>query len=129
MLFDGLGDDDRHLPHCEAEIEVRLEAQAALAPPLRLAFASVPAFALWLKASRLSVDDSAVAGLRVDRDQLEPLVRAGLTMLTTRRMTSGIAISLDRRRERGSRCGPHGERRACSGRAVGRTERVGHFRA
>jgi hypothetical protein len=32
----------------------------------------VPAFALWLKASRLSVDDSAVAGLRVDRDQLEP---------------------------------------------------------
>jgi hypothetical protein len=72
MLFDGLGDDDRHLPHCEAEIEVRLETQAAVAPPLRLAFASVPAFALWLKASRLSVDDSAVAGLRVDRDQLEP---------------------------------------------------------
>ena len=101
MLFDGLGDDDRHLPHCEAEIEVRLETQAAVAPPLRLAFASVAEFALWLKASRLSVDEfRRLPVYEWHRDQLEPLVRAGLTMLTTRRMTSGIAISLDRRRER-----------------------------
>ena len=77
MLLDGLGDDDRHLPHCEAEIEVRLETQAAVAPPLRLAFASVAEFALWLKASRLSVDEfRRLPVYEWHRDQLEPPVRA-----------------------------------------------------
>ena len=64
-------------PYCEAEIEVRLETQAAVAPPLRLAFASVAEFALWLKASRLSVDEfRRLPVYEWHRDQLGPPTRA-----------------------------------------------------
>jgi uncharacterized protein YfaT (DUF1175 family) len=64
-------------PHCEAEIEVRFETQAAVAPPLKLAFASVAEFAQWLKASRLSIDEfRQLPVYEWHRDQLEPLVRA-----------------------------------------------------
>jgi hypothetical protein len=64
-------------PHCEAEIEVRIETQAAVAPPLRLPFATEEEFAQWLKASRLSVDEfKRLPFYEWHRDQLEPLTRA-----------------------------------------------------
>jgi uncharacterized protein YfaT (DUF1175 family) len=64
-------------PHCEAEIEVRFETQAAVAPPLKLSFANVAEFAQWLKASRLSVDEfRQLPVYEWHRDHLEPLVRA-----------------------------------------------------
>jgi hypothetical protein len=64
-------------PHCEAEIEVRIETKAAVAPPLKLSFASVAEFAQWLKASRLSVDEfRQLPVYEWHRDQLEPLARA-----------------------------------------------------
>jgi hypothetical protein len=64
-------------PHCEAEIEVRFEIRAAVAPPLKLSFGSVAEFAQWLKASRLSVDEfRKLPVYEWHRDQLEPLVRA-----------------------------------------------------
>jgi hypothetical protein len=64
-------------PHCEAEIEVRIETQAAVAPPLRLPFATEEEFAHWLKASRLSVDEfRRLPVYEWHRDHLEPLTRA-----------------------------------------------------
>jgi len=64
-------------PHCEAEIEVRIETQAAVVPPLKLSFASVAEFSQWLKASRLSVDEfRQLPVYEWHRDQLEPLARA-----------------------------------------------------
>ena len=64
-------------PHCEAEIEVRIETQAAVAPPLKLAFATKEEFARWLKASRLSVDEfRQLPVYEWHRDQLEPLTKA-----------------------------------------------------
>src|SRR5436190_3977475 len=64
-------------PHCEAEIEVRIETQAALAPPVRLPFATEEEFAQWLKASRFSVDEfRRLPFYEWHRDHLEPLTRA-----------------------------------------------------
>jgi hypothetical protein len=64
-------------PHCEAEIEVRIETEAALAPPLKLPFTTAEEFARWLKASRLSVDEfKRLPFYEWHRDQLEPLTRA-----------------------------------------------------
>ena len=64
-------------PHCEAEIDVRIETQATVVPSLKLAFASLAEFAQWLKASRLSVDEfRQLPVYQWHRDQLEPLVRA-----------------------------------------------------
>jgi hypothetical protein len=63
-------------PHCEAEIEVRIETQAAVAPALRLPFATEEEFAQWLKASRLSVDEfRRLPFYEWHHDQLEPLTR------------------------------------------------------
>ena len=62
-------------PHCEAEIEVRIQTQVA--PPLRLPFATEEEFAQWLRASRLSVDEfRRLPFYEWHRDQLEPLTRA-----------------------------------------------------
>lgn len=64
-------------PHCEAEIEVRIETQAAVAPPLKLPFATEDEFEEWLEASRLSVDEfKQLPFYEWHRDQLEPLTRA-----------------------------------------------------
>ena len=64
-------------PHCEAEIEVRVETQATVAPPLKLSFSGVAEFAQWLKASRLSVDEfRQLPVYEWHRDQLEPLANA-----------------------------------------------------
>jgi hypothetical protein len=64
-------------PHCEAEIDVRIETQATVVPSLKLAFASVAEFAQWLKASRLSVDEfRQLPVYQWHRDRLEPLVSA-----------------------------------------------------
>jgi hypothetical protein len=64
-------------PHCEAEIELRIETQAAIAPRFELPFATVAEFAEWLKASRLSVEEfKRLPVYEWHRDQLEPLMRA-----------------------------------------------------
>ena len=64
-------------PHCEAEIEIRMETQAAVAPPLKLPFASEEEFAQWLQASRLSIEEfKRLPVYEWHRDQLEPLTRA-----------------------------------------------------
>jgi hypothetical protein len=44
-------------PHCEAEIEVRLEVQAAVTARLKLRFATAEAFESWLKASGFTVEE------------------------------------------------------------------------
>jgi hypothetical protein len=63
-------------PHCDAAIEVRIETQAAVAPALRLPFATEEEFAQWLKASRLSVDEfKRLPFYEWHRDQLEPLTK------------------------------------------------------
>jgi hypothetical protein len=64
-------------PHCEAEIEVRIETETAVAPRLKLPFVTEEEFAQWLKASRLSVDEfKRLPFYEWHRDQLEPLTRA-----------------------------------------------------
>jgi hypothetical protein len=64
-------------PHCEAEIDVQVQAQAAVGPPAKLPFASPDEFALWLKASALSVEEfQRLPVYEWHRDQLEPLVKA-----------------------------------------------------
>jgi hypothetical protein len=64
-------------PHCEAEIEVRIQTRAAVAPAFKLPFATAEEFSSWLKASRLSVDEfQRLPAYEWHRDQLEPLVRA-----------------------------------------------------
>jgi hypothetical protein len=64
-------------PHCEAEIEVRIETQAAVGPASKLPFATEEELARWLKASRLSVEEfKRLPAYEWHRDQLEPLLRA-----------------------------------------------------
>ena len=64
-------------PHCEAEIEVRIQTQAVVALPLTLPFATEEEFAQWLRASRLSFDEfKRLPFYEWHRDQLEPLTRA-----------------------------------------------------
>jgi hypothetical protein len=64
-------------PHCEAEIEVRIETQATAAPASKLPFATEDEFVRWLKASRLSVDEfKRLPAYEWHREQLEPLLRA-----------------------------------------------------
>jgi hypothetical protein len=64
-------------PHCEAEVEVRIETQAALALPLKLPFATGEELAQWLKASGFSIDEfRRLPFYEWHRDQLEPLTRA-----------------------------------------------------
>jgi hypothetical protein len=63
-------------PHCETAIEVRIATEAAVAPALRLPFATEEEFAQWLKASGLSVDEfKRLPFYEWHRDQLEPLTR------------------------------------------------------
>ncbi len=64
-------------PHCEEEIEVRIETQAAVAPRVRFPFATAEEFSLWLRASALSVEEfQRLPVYESHRAQLEPLVRA-----------------------------------------------------
>jgi hypothetical protein len=64
-------------PRCEAEIEIRIATQAAVALPLKLSFATEEEFAQWLRASRLSVDEfRRLPFYEWHRGQLEPLTRA-----------------------------------------------------
>jgi hypothetical protein len=63
-------------PHCEEEIEVRIETQAAVAPLMKFPFATAEEFTLWLRASALSVEEfQRLPVYESHRDQLEPLVR------------------------------------------------------
>lgn len=64
-------------PHCEEEIEVRLETEAAVAPLVKLPFGTPDEFSHWLAASALSVEEfQRLPVYESHRDQLEPLVRA-----------------------------------------------------
>jgi hypothetical protein len=64
-------------PHCDAEIEVRVEMDAQVAPPLRLQFATAAEFSAWLKASNLSVEDfKRLPVYRLHRDYFEPLLKS-----------------------------------------------------
>jgi hypothetical protein len=64
-------------PHCEQEIEVRIQTQAAVAPHVNFPFATAEEFSLWLRASALSVEEfQCLPVYESHRDQLEPLVRA-----------------------------------------------------
>lgn len=64
-------------PHCEAEIDVRIESHAAVTPRTTLGFANAEELALWLKASSLSIEEfRRLPVYEWQRDQLEPLVRA-----------------------------------------------------
>jgi hypothetical protein len=64
-------------PHCDGEIDVRVETHAAVAPPMQLSFATADEFAQWLKASRLSFEEFKRLPLyEWHRDQLEPLTSA-----------------------------------------------------
>jgi hypothetical protein len=64
-------------PHCEEEIEVRIETQAVVAPLVKFPFATAEEFSLWLSASALSVEEfQRLPVYESHREQLEPLVRA-----------------------------------------------------
>jgi hypothetical protein len=64
-------------PHCDEEIEVRLETKTAVGPLPRLPFATAEEFARWLEASALSVEEfQQLPVYESHRDRLEPLVRA-----------------------------------------------------
>jgi hypothetical protein len=64
-------------PHCEEEIEVRIETEAAVAPLVKLPFATPEEFSHWLAASALSVEEfQRLPVYESHRAQLEPLVEA-----------------------------------------------------
>jgi hypothetical protein len=67
-------------PHCEEEIEVRIESEAVVTPTMKLPFATVEEFSIWLRASALSVEEfQRLPVYESHRAQLEPLVRAVAT--------------------------------------------------
>jgi hypothetical protein len=91
-------------PHCDAEIEVRIQTRAAVAPPLKQPVATAEEFSGWLKASRLSVEEfQRLPAYEWHRDQLEPLVK------TVTDDTEGETA------ERGTTRPPTGEERASIG--------------
>jgi hypothetical protein len=64
-------------PHCDAEIEVLVQADVQLVPPLRLHFATADELAAWLKASNLSVEEfERLPAYRLHRDHFEPLLKS-----------------------------------------------------
>lgn len=64
-------------PHCDEEIEVRIRAEATVAPLVKLPFATAEEFSHWLAASALSVEEfQRLPVYESHRDQLEPFVRA-----------------------------------------------------
>jgi hypothetical protein len=64
-------------PHCDEEIEVRIETQATVAPLVKFPFATPQEFSVWLRASALSVEEfQRLPVYESHRDQLEPLVKA-----------------------------------------------------
>ena len=64
-------------PHCQAELEVRVEVEAAVVSPLRLRFDSRAQFEEWLCASGLTLDEfETLPVYEWHREELEPLVQA-----------------------------------------------------
>ncbi|MGZ6662522.1 MAG: hypothetical protein ACXVHQ_37085 [Solirubrobacteraceae bacterium] len=64
-------------PHCQAELEVRVEVEAAVVSPLRLRFESRAEFEEWLCASGLTLDEfETLPVYQWYPEELEPLVRA-----------------------------------------------------
>jgi hypothetical protein len=63
--------------HCEEQVDVRIEVEATVAPPLKLHFPSPDAFADWLRASNFTLSEFQRLSLyNWHRDELEPLVDA-----------------------------------------------------
>jgi hypothetical protein len=63
--------------HCEAHLDVRVEVQAAVVPPLKLHFPSPDALAEWLRASGFTLPEFERLPLyNWYRDEFEPLVDA-----------------------------------------------------
>jgi hypothetical protein len=63
--------------HCEAQLDVRVEVQAAVVPPLKLHFPSPDALADWLRASGFTLPEFERMPLYSwYRDEFEPLVNA-----------------------------------------------------
>ena len=64
-------------PHCQAELQVRVEVKAAVVSPLRLCFDNTAEFEEWLRASALTLEEfETLPVYEWYREQLEPLVRA-----------------------------------------------------
>ena len=64
-------------PHCQAELEVRIDVKTAVVSPLRLRFDSRAAFEQWLRASGLTLDEfETLPVYEWYREELEPFVRA-----------------------------------------------------
>ncbi len=64
-------------PQCETPLEVRVEVQAAVVPPLKLHFPSPDALADWLRASGFTLPEFERLPLyNWYRDEFEPLVDA-----------------------------------------------------
>ncbi len=64
-------------PHCQADLEVRVEVKAAIVSPLRLRFDSRAEFEEWLHASGLTLEEfETLPVYEWYRKELEPLVRA-----------------------------------------------------
>jgi hypothetical protein len=64
-------------PHCDAEIEVLVQADVQLAPPLTLHFDTADELGAWLKASNLSVEEfERLPAYRLHRDLFAPLLQS-----------------------------------------------------
>jgi hypothetical protein len=64
-------------PHCQAQLDVRVEVKAAVVSPLQLHFDNTAAFEQWLRASGLTLDEfETLPVYEWYREELEPFVRA-----------------------------------------------------
>ena len=64
-------------PHCQAELAVRVEVKADVAPPLRLRFEDAAEFDEWLRASGMTLDEfETLPVFEWYREELEPFARA-----------------------------------------------------
>jgi hypothetical protein len=64
-------------PYCEAQLDIRVEVQAAAVPPLKLHFPSPDALADWLRASGLTLREfERLPVYDWYRDEFEPLIDA-----------------------------------------------------
>ena len=77
-------------PYCEAQLDIRVEVQAAAVPPLKLHFPSPDTLADWLRASGLTLREfECLPVYDWYRDEFEPLVAA----LRERQSSSGVTAS------------------------------------
>ena len=64
-------------PHCQAELDVRVEVRAAVVPPLKLHFQSPDELAHWVRASGFTLQEfERLPVYNWYRDEFEPLLDA-----------------------------------------------------